>query len=623
MSDELQFNQVRQKISKYAISPEAKEIIKTKKCSHNLKIVKNLLDETQDMLKVLNSKLHIPFISSESINPIINKVTKGFILSPNELEKVADFVRVTKLIRRFFDQNKILAPIIYAYSTEISFLDNLEDKIYENIEHGIVSDKSNNDLAKKRAEVQKIDETIKEQLAHILNSKTLNKYLQDKIIVTKNDHYTVPVNSSFKSKINGQIIEKSNNGKTVYIEPLKIATLNSKKAQLEIAIELIEQEILAKLTVEIFEQVNDIQKNMDIIIELDVILARAKYSQSIAGKRPILNRENLVNLKQIHHPLLKMAMPLTLELVNYRGLMITGPNAGGKTVTLKTIGLAVLMTELGVFLPSDKPCLIPIMDAVYSDIGDHQDLDNSLSTFSAEMKNIAQIIKKAKPRSLILLDEVGSGTDPVEGSVLAIAILQKLQLKGCLIVATTHYSSIKDFAVMHPNFTTASMDFDLKTLTPTYQLIMNQVGQSRALEIAKQAGLEIDVIKSAQTILDSKKIPLKQSKIEFNQKRKIPKNVVRFDRGDIVYDSSRKKEVLFYEINEQKQAIIFVNKEFHTAPVKRLKLRRKAQDLYPKGYNVDFLFIKDYQDYKFNKDLDRGSKKAFKKLKKFDKNHKC
>lgn len=188
------------------------------------------------------------------------------------------------------------------------------------------------------------------------------------------------------------------------------------------------------------------------------------------------------------HPLLSNPVPLSLHLDSTkRGLIITGPNAGGKTITLKTVGLAISMTELGLFLPSVGRCSIPITTEIYTSIGDHQDLDNSLSTFSAEMKQLSHIIKHANQSSLILLDELGSGTDPNEGAALAIAILQALQLKGCLILATTHYSAIKDYASKHPAFITAAMDFDLKTLTPTYKLLLNQVGTSRAFWIAEKA----------------------------------------------------------------------------------------------------------------------------------------
>lgn len=223
---------------------------------------------------------------------------------------------------------------------------------------------------------------------------------------------------------------------------------------------------MGNLSAKVYDELSQFETNLTTIIELDCILARAKYSQSINGKRPTLNEQNQLKLQEMRHPLLSDSVPLSLNLdSNKRGLIITGPNAGGKTITLKTVGLAIAMTEFGLFLPSTSPCSIPIMAEIYTSIGDHQDLDNSLSTFSAEMKEMYYIVKHATKNSLILLDELGSGTDRNEGAALAIAILQMLQLKGCLILATTHYSAIKDYSTRHPAFITAAMDFDLDTLS--------------------------------------------------------------------------------------------------------------------------------------------------------------
>lgn len=257
------------------------------------------------------------------------------------------------------------------------------------------------------------------------------------------------------------------------------------------------------------------------------------------------------------------------------------------------------------------------MDEIYTSIGDHQDLDNSLSTFSAEMKEMYYIVKHATKNSLILLDELGSGTDPNEGVALAIAILQMLQLKGCLILATTHYSAIKDYSTKHPAFITAAMDFDLDTLKPTYRLLLNQIGASRALWIAEKSGMPQNVLVAANDFLNTGKFPLKQSNIKFKIEQKRTKSTISFKKGDRIKVPKYKQEVLFYQNSDRaNQITIFVNKTFETVPSKGARLVRKAEELYPAGYNLDLLFVQNWQDYKLKKDLARGSKKAWKKLKK-------
>lgn len=614
-NDELGFDRVRKLVADYATTPEAKEKIKTAFLRTSINSVDLLLNETAEMLKVLQTGQHVPFVSSDSLKPLLQKVDKGLILDAVELEKVADFIRVNRLLKRFLIKQED-SPILNSYASEIIILDKLENDIYHQVEHGEVADQADRDLARYRVQVRKIDENIKTNLQHFLQSKKYQTALQEKMIIKKDGHYTLPVKASYRNILSGQTIDVSNHGNTVYIEPNKVANLVNQKMQLKSQIYAIELQILGMLSAEIFENINQIKQNMQMIIDLDVILARAKYSLAQGAIRPALNEVNRLNLKEMKHPLLDNPVPLSVEIGNpQRGLIITGPNAGGKTITLKTIALSILMTELGLFLPAKK-CDIPICDHVYSLIGDQQDIDNSLSTFSGEMVKIGQILNKAQKHSLIVLDELGSGTDPNEGAALAIATLQELQLRGCIVVATTHYSTIKDFSLKNQAFMTASMDFNLEKLEPTYRLIMNQAGKSRALWIAERSGMPQQVLQSAARILDTGEFPLEQSKVTFKNSTK--KNQVRttYHKGDIVFVGDLNKEAIFFDNSKvTDKIVVFVDKEFQEVPVKRVKLRRKAQDLYPVGYNLDLLFVKDWQKYKFNKDLNRGSKKAWKKLK--------
>lgn len=615
-NDELAFDRVRKLIADYAITPEAKTLIMTMQPKTSLNAVRMLLNETEEMLNVLKKGLHVPFVSSDSIKLLLQKVDKGLILDALELEKIADFIRVNRLLKRFLskqDNN----PILNSYANELTILDSVEEDIYNQIEHGEVSSYADKDLARLRIQVNKINEDIKSNLQHFLQSKKYSSILQEKLIIEKDGHYTLPIKSSYHKSFPGHVIDSSNHGSTVFMEPNKAANLIEQKYQLKAQISTIELQILGILTASVYDKLAVINKNIEIITDIDVILAKAKYALATNSVRADINAENRLILKGMKHPLLTNPVPLSITIDDpKRGLIITGPNAGGKTITLKTIALSVLMTELGSFLPAEKAD-IPVCDRIFSLIGDQQDIDNSLSTFSGEMVKISKIVDHVQKHSLVVLDELGSGTDPNEGAALAISVLQELQLRGCIVIATTHYSTIKDFSVKSPAFMTASMDFDLKKLQPTYRLIMNQTGESRAFWIAKKSGMSDRILDRAKTILQTDKFPLEVSSVSFKKAQNKKEKQFDFHKGDIVFAGNINKEAIFYQnSNSQDKIIVFVDQDFIEVPIKRVKLLRKAEDLYPAGYNLDLLFIKDWQRYKLNKDLNRGSKKAWKKVNK-------
>lgn len=621
MTDELDFARIKSLLADYAKTNKAKETIMKRQVTNNPAHVEQLLTETDQALKILATGQHMPFVDSEAIDPILLKAKKGLLLSADELEKVADYLRVMTLLKRFFARLANQAPLLNSYVQSLTELPELEEAIYDAIEHGIVADRADRDLARLRRQLTQDQAQIREGLNHFLTNKKYQPMVQDPLIVEKNDVLTIPMKANYKNQLNGQIVASSAGGKTVYWQPAKMVNLSAEIATVKMQITNIEYAILGALTAQVFENVHDINEDIAAITAIDEIMARARYSQSFDGKKPILNHEIELELKAVRHPLLTKPVPLSVRLDQKQSvLMITGPNAGGKTVALKTVGLMILMTELGLFLPSEKPCLIPVMDRVWTLIGDHQSIDNSLSTFSAEMKQIAAITAGATTRSLILLDELGTGTDPNEGSAIAIGVLQELYLRGCLIVATTHYSAIKDFALQHNGFVTAEMDFDPNTLSPTYRLILNRIGDSRALWIAKKVGLSDRVLRLAENYLARDEFPLALKQVKLEAKKAHPSQPKKiFHKGDVVYISSIKKEGIFHSLEGQ-QAKVFVEKKFDLYPLRRLQLRRLAKELYPEGYNLDLLFVENWKDYKFNKDLARGSKKAFKELRRKEQN---
>lgn len=617
MKDSLELTKILTQVASYAHSPEAKATVLNMQASSNLSTVTQLLDETTEMVQLLKRDLHLPFVSSDSALPVLNKASKGIILSPAELEKIADYIRTVELLKRFFARESGVAPILNSYAEELVLLKPLQEQIYDQVERGQVADSADRDLFRLRKKSVELTQAVKEELARILQSKTIATYLQESRIIERGGYYTLAVKASFKNLVPGTIIDQSANGKTVYLQPAKVDRLLSEKAQVDGQISAIEMQILGELTNQVDEQSDALTNNISIINSLDVILAKAKYSLSLNGLRAQVSSAGRLELHALCHPLIPNAVPLDLSLQEgIRGLMITGPNAGGKTVVLKTVGLAILMTELGLFLKSKAVCTVPLADHVYTEIGDNQDLDNSLSTFSAQMTDMAEIVTHAQARSVVLVDEIGSGTDPNEGSALAIGILQALQLKGALILATTHYSQIKDFALQHPAFETASMDFNAETLVPTYKLLIGQVGDSRALWIAKRVGMPTQILTTAEHFLADGIYPTAVTGIHLQEKGLKQSKQTIFHKGDVVFAKALNKEGIFYELEpDHNYAKVFIDKQFNVVSVKRLELRRQARDLYPENYNYDLLFISDWQEYKFNKDLDRGSKKAFKKLK--------
>lgn len=300
--DEIEFSRIRKLVAHYAVSPEAKDALLTQSLATKLVKVNALLDETTEMLWILDHGLHIPFINSDAFTPILNKVKKGFILNPAELEQVADFIRVTRLLVRFFDKQRNNAPIIASYCDTLTILDKLENDIYVAIERGQVSDNADKDLAKLRQRSSKLSTNIHDNLQQYLQSKKHQTMLQDYQIIQKDNHYTLPVKASFKHTFGGNIIDQSNNGNTVFIEPTKIARLAHEKAAIENQIYLIETQILGNLSAKVYDELSQFETNLTTIIELDCILARAKYSQSINGKRPTLNEQNQLKLQEMRHP---------------------------------------------------------------------------------------------------------------------------------------------------------------------------------------------------------------------------------------------------------------------------------------------------------------------------------
>ncbi|MBO1299818.1 MULTISPECIES: endonuclease MutS2 [unclassified Enterococcus] len=615
--EQLQFEQIRKEVISRAIGDHTKKRLAEMSIPTNLQTVETRQTETKEARTILESNQHVPFMGLTRIAALTDQVKKGFILTPAELIEYADFLRSSRMITRFFEKNQYQTPLLYAYSKYLPDLQSVEELIYEQIKNQQVADEASKNLRKVRKQIQTIEKEIQDRLTKFLRHPSNKEMIQERMIVQKGEHATIPIKASYKNKVAGTIIEQSNKGTTVFIEPTAVAKASAQHQLLKAEAIAEEYQILASLTGALAENEQAIDQIIDTVTVLDIIFARGKYSREINGITPIVNKSERIHLKQARHPLLsEKAVPLDFDLgADYRGLVITGANAGGKTVVLKTVGLLTLMAMFGLQVPAKNGTELAVFDEVFVDVGDQQDLANALSTFSGHMQNVVQILNKVGRNTLVLLDEIGSGTEPTEGAALAIAIMSAMYEKGALMVATTHYGEIKEFAEKHEDFVPAAMAFDREALQPKYQLQVGKTGESQALWIAKKMKMSETLIQQAQQYLTTKNYSIE--KRLFKQKKKnqeAPKEEkVLFSKGDRVYATQFQKEALVFEDTGEDTIVIFIDKQKETVLRQRVVLKMSAEELYPVGYEIDHLFT-EFKDRKWQRDIDRGSKKAQKKL---------
>ncbi|HFD1717534.1 TPA: endonuclease MutS2 [Enterococcus faecium] len=619
MISQLQFDRIKKEIQARAIGNYSKKRISDMTVSTNLQTVLDRQEETREARLILESSQHVPFMGLPRIDALTEQVKKGLILQPTDLIEYADFLRSSRMITKFFDKNQYQTPLLFAYSKHLPDLINVEELIDQKIKNNKVSDDASRNLRKVRKQLQLIEKEIQSKLLKFLRHPKNKEMIQEAMIVQKGEYYTIPIKASYKNKIDGTIIDESNKRTTVFIEPTVISKLNE-HYQLLKAEEISEEyQVLAALTGAIAENEEVIDLLIETITVLDIIFARAKFSREINGSTPRINKSEHIIIKQGRHPFLpEHAVPLDVEIgKDYRGLIITGANAGGKTVVLKTVGLLTLMSMFGMQVPAKEGTELAVFDEIFVDVGDHQNLENALSTFSGHMQNIAAILKKIKRNTLVLLDEIGSGTEPNEGAALAIAIMESMYEQGALIIATTHYGEIKKFAGDHEDFVPAAMAFDREALRPKYQLRVGETGESQALWIAHKMDMSMKLIHQAERYLAEKAYRTQKKeflpKTAVTNRKENKKERQLFAKGDRIFVNEYQKEALVYEDIGEDTIDVYLDKKIIHVPRQRVRLVRSAEDLYPTGYYLDSLFI-DYKTRKRQRDLERGSKKAHKVL---------
>ncbi|OPF51378.1 endonuclease MutS2 [Clostridium baratii] len=623
--EKLQYNELKEIVKDYCVSSLGKDLIDKLEPTSNLKLVDKRLNETSEGRKILDMASYIPLEGIFNIKSIIDNIDKGMVADPGELITICDFLRGSRKIKEFMKDKSFYAKTLSSYADSIYEYRGIEEEIEICIKGNMIDSNASKELKRIRRQIINIEEKIEDRLKRFLQNSSNKKYIQEFYVSKRNERFTIPIKASYKNQVEGTIIEASSKGSTVFIEPAVISKYTTELTILKSEEAIEEYRILADLTNLIFEKLKEIKINIEVIAEYDMIFAKAKYSKANYGIKPKINNHGYINIVGGKHPLLKgNIVPLDFKIgKDYRSLIITGPNAGGKTVVLKTVGLLTLATLSGFHITAKEGTNISVFENIFVDIGDNQSIENSLSTFSSHMKNLSNIINKSNKSTLILCDEIGSGTDPNEGAGLAIAILEELYHKGCITVATTHYGEIKNFSEGHSDFENAAMQFENDTLEPLYKLLIGKSGESNALWISKKMGIRDSVLERAKRYIQDKDYNFE--KIKDSKVKKEIQNIdelledkkeVKFNVGDKVLLLDYKKSGIVYkEEDDFNNVTVFYNKGFVKVNISRVKLELKATELYPEGYDLNSLFV-SYRERKLERDIERGSKKALKKIQK-------
>ncbi len=608
----LQFTDLKKDVASFAISEPGKNTVLALESSVNKRQIEAWLNEVTEGKKILAISSSVPIHGLHGIEYILKNLHKGIAFRPDQLMGLHDFLDTIEKLKRFMKDKDYAAPVITSYIYSVTELTHVAEEIIRCIRNGRVDDYASKELLKVRKQIATLEERIKSRIEQLVKSTKYSKYLQENLVSTRNGRYVIPVRKEYKNNIKGSVLDVSASGSTVYMEPEEISIIQDSISMLKFQEEAEEEQILFALTGLVQEHEKEIKLAMDLMVSYDVIFAKAKHSLMLDGTAPQINEHHVIRLEGARHPLLgKNAVPLNLVIgEDYDALVITGPNTGGKTVTIKTVGLLTLMAQCGMHIPAEKGSEIAIFHKVLVDIGDGQSIEQSLSTFSSRVKNIIGILAESTPQTLVLLDELGSGTDPAEGMGLATSILEELYNKGTTMLATTHYSEIKEFANEQEGFCNGSMEFNVETLKPTYRLIVGKGGESQAFAIALRLGMHPKLIERAHQItyketknysgksdrsrheLD-RQLAMNQKyvrKMKHPEKEKTKPEII-FKKGDNVKIPSIGEFGIVYKPADEKGDVqVMVKGRLETFNHKRLSLYIKAEDLYTEDYDMDIVF---------------------------------
>lgn len=511
--EKLEYYKILEKLSSFCTTEQGKNLVKELLPSNNKEKVSSLLNETLEAINLSARNSFPSFYNAQDITISLKQLESGQSLNTKSLLNLANILKNAEELKEYFNKDFIdekFFPILSSLFNELYSNNSISSKVFSCIlEEDVIDDKASKELYSIRKKKRNLEQDIRSKLNNMIHSSTYSKYIQENIITIRNDRFVIPVKEEYRSSIKGLIHDISNGGSTVFIEPLAVFEMNNEIHELVNNENIEIEKILLELSKLFMPIISQLKTNLDIIGKLDFIFAKAKYAKSIEGNIPKISEEKSIILQKARHPLIskEKVVPITLTLgKDFSTLLITGPNTGGKTVTLKTVGLLTCMACSGLAIPCNESSSIYVFDNVFADIGDDQNITSSLSTFSSHMTNIIDILNNFTTNSLILLDELGSGTDPLEGANLAISILEHIKKIGALTISTTHYPELKKYALVTNGFENASVEFDINTLSPTYKLLVGIPGKSNAFEISKKLGLDDSIIENAKSHLSSKEI---------------------------------------------------------------------------------------------------------------------
>lgn len=590
----LEYNKIIDKLTEFAGSALAKEMCRNLQPSTDLYEIQALQKETSDALSRIYQKGAVSFRGVRDIRGSIKRLEIGAIIGINELLSICSLLDVCSKVKAYSRNDR-----------DPDFEDSLEamfqalqplTPVSSEIRRCIASEEELNDdaspaLFKIRRSMRQINDKVHAQLQTMVNGSA-RTYLQDAVVTMRNGRYCIPVKAEHRRQIPGMIHDQSSTGSTLFVEPMAVIKLNNDLRELELKEEKEIEMILATLSARCAEETEALRDDLDLLTKLDFIFARAQLSRSMNGTQPDFNEEGRILIKKGRHPLLdkKKVVPIDIQLgKDFELLIITGPNTGGKTVSLKTVGLFTLMGQAGLHIPAFDHSELSVFHEVFADIGDEQSIEQSLSTFSAHMTNTVSILKEADNRSLVLFDELGAGTDPTEGAALAIAILSNLHRRGSRVMATTHYSELKVFALSTPGVENGCCEFDVETLRPTYRLLIGVPGKSNAFAISQKLGLSQDIIEEAKTHLtkqdedfedlladlEQKRVTIEQERDQINSyKEEIRELKQRLESKQEKLDLSRDK--ILREANEQARNILQEAKDYADTTIRNFQKYGKA-----------------------------------------------
>ncbi|MDO4563524.1 MAG: endonuclease MutS2 [Clostridia bacterium] len=586
----LEFDKIREMLSQYAICKDTKEMCRAVSPIGDKYEIQRRLSETSEAESIILKHSAPPISPISDVRLHCQRAQQGGTLSMGDLLGVAHVLRTARLLEAYFDDENIaeLYPVTAAAIAQIA----ADKKLEQAISSAILSDEEMSDDASAqlcgiRKRMRALTNKINDVLNDMVRSQRYASFLQDAIITMRGDRFVVPVKAEHKNDIPGIVHDSSASGATLFVEPMAVVQINNQLHALAAEEKTEIERILAEFSGAVGEAADIIKADYNSIICLDFAFAKAKLSRAMRAVEPLINDDGIIDLRKARHPLIASAAVVPIDVLlgnDFDTLVITGPNTGGKTVTLKTVGLLTIMAQSGLHVPAEINSRLSVFEEVFADIGDEQSIEQSLSTFSSHMVNIIDILKRADYKSLVLFDELGAGTDPTEGAALAAAILERVKNVGAKTVATTHYSEIKLYALSADRVENAACEFDVATLRPTYRLLIGVPGKSNAFAISKRLGLEEDVISRAQSLIDGESARFEDVITTLEDSRRKAEKDAATARSTLLENEAMKEKLAAAEksVRAEREKII-------------ADARRDAKKLYERAKSEADALLKDMQ----------------------------